>query len=51
MRWNNDFKIHFTEMGKFEFTSVAVMMMVLAVGTHAADNLDDAWEKYLVTLF
>jgi hypothetical protein len=23
----------------------------LAVGTHAADNLDAAWDKYLVTLF
>ena len=36
-------------MGKFEFTSVAVMMMVLAVGIHAGDNLDAAWAKYLVT--
>jgi hypothetical protein len=38
-------------MGKFEFATVAVVMMVLAVGTHAADNLDAAWDKYLVTLF
>jgi hypothetical protein len=38
-------------MVKFEFITVAVMMMVLAVGIHAADNLDAAWAKYLVTLF
>ena len=38
----------FTEMAKFTFAVVAAMIILLAAELHAADNMEVAWQKYLV---